>query len=561
MARREPLTVMPLTALWCLLWLVSTLLQQCCANVWTSKSPVYELEGITEEPLDYLVQIHADHHQRHRRELPTQQPETDANVTVIVEDNHRYYTSQCFRSDAGGSAFWVDLDDQRIRPLVEAPETLATGARNGKNVHLNFVFPFYGHEVSSLVITTGGFIYAGSYIHKHLAATQYIAPLMADFSPLESSPVTGVRYFDNGTALTVEWREQNLLGSIRAGIFTFQVTVVKDGRIIFAYKEIPIPVDSISDARHPVKVGIADAYYIDELIAPFTKKREIFEYHSIDIDTSKVSSGTAIVISPLPTCNLKTSCSSCVAGDVAFNCTWCQQLSKCSDGLDRHRQGWLQSGCHEPENYIDDVTKCPEYIPPTEAPSRRPTAPPANVKVKDTTTVQNAVATTKQKAMTGPTGDCEGVECQHGGTCDQGLCKCPSKYQGARCQKYVENHCQGVACKNGGSCVEGLTTHFCDCPVGISGTYCEVVDGPATQSKPSSSAKLTVGAIISIILITLLVLGLFFWAVYAYRHPTSPSGLFILEAKHRIRGRGRGANGVKYKYHQHMEGNQIDFQI
>lgn len=47
-----------------------------------------------------------------------------------------------------------------------------------------------------------GFIYTGDIIHRMLTATQYIAPLMANFDPSLSENST-VFYFDNGEK---EWR-------------------------------------------------------------------------------------------------------------------------------------------------------------------------------------------------------------------------------------------------------------------------------------------------------------------------------------------------------------------
>jgi hypothetical protein len=48
--------------------------------------------------------------------------------------------------------------------------------------------------------------------------------------------------------------------------FLTQATLLKSGDIIFAYKDIPIPVNSIGDDAHPVKVGVSDAYIIDRTI-------------------------------------------------------------------------------------------------------------------------------------------------------------------------------------------------------------------------------------------------------------------------------------------------------
>lgn len=47
------------------------------------------------------------------------------------------------------------------------------------------------------VFAMTGFIYTGEVVHRMLTATQYIAPLMANFDPSVSRNST-VRYFDNG---------------------------------------------------------------------------------------------------------------------------------------------------------------------------------------------------------------------------------------------------------------------------------------------------------------------------------------------------------------------------
>lgn len=62
---------------------------------------------------------------------------------------------------------------------------------------LSFDFPFYGHLVTNVTIATGGFIFTGDHIHSWLAATQYIAPLMANFD-LRLSDSAYVKYLDNG---------------------------------------------------------------------------------------------------------------------------------------------------------------------------------------------------------------------------------------------------------------------------------------------------------------------------------------------------------------------------
>ena len=48
--------------------------------------------------------------------------------------------------------------------------------------------------------------------------------------------------------------------------FTFQAILTATGDIYFAYKSVPIVINSIEDAEHPVKVGLSDAYIIDRTI-------------------------------------------------------------------------------------------------------------------------------------------------------------------------------------------------------------------------------------------------------------------------------------------------------
>lgn len=62
---------------------------------------------------------------------------------------------------------------------------------------LPFKFPFYGHDIENVTIATGGFLYTGDYIHAWLAATQYIAPLMANFDTSLSNE-SNIKFVSNG---------------------------------------------------------------------------------------------------------------------------------------------------------------------------------------------------------------------------------------------------------------------------------------------------------------------------------------------------------------------------
>jgi len=74
-----------------------------------------------------------------------------------------------------------------------------------QTVKLKFDFPFYGYNVRNITIATGGFLYTGDYVHSWLAATQYIAPLMANFDTRLSN-ASYVKYADNGeSSRNLEW--------------------------------------------------------------------------------------------------------------------------------------------------------------------------------------------------------------------------------------------------------------------------------------------------------------------------------------------------------------------
>lgn len=90
---------------------------------------------------------------------------------------------------------------------------------------LSFDFPFYGHWVRNITIATGGFLYTGDYVHSWLAATQYIAPLMANFDTSMSNYST-IKYMDNGTAFSVQWDKVSLQDRPDGGNFSFQVMMI-----------------------------------------------------------------------------------------------------------------------------------------------------------------------------------------------------------------------------------------------------------------------------------------------------------------------------------------------
>src|SRR5882762_8443748 len=94
------------------------------------------------------------------------------------------------------------------------------------NIGLMFPFPFYGHPIKNITIATGGFLYLGDTVHSWLAATQYIAPLMANFDTSISN-ASDIRYVNNATHFVVQWNNVQLQDSTPPGNFSFQVALLK----------------------------------------------------------------------------------------------------------------------------------------------------------------------------------------------------------------------------------------------------------------------------------------------------------------------------------------------
>lgn len=102
------------------------------------------------------------------------------NITKIDEDFHEYYNSTVVVNEN-----YTKLHRENIYSNcgvnLQINKLLSKSHRRAMTLKLPFEFPFYGHNITNITIATGGFLYAGDYIHSWLAATQYISPLMANF--------------------------------------------------------------------------------------------------------------------------------------------------------------------------------------------------------------------------------------------------------------------------------------------------------------------------------------------------------------------------------------------
>lgn len=339
-------------------------------------------------------------------EAKVKDPKYDTdNVTETdsLQDAHKYYVGQFVKDNS----LWVDLDKlkQENDSMVKEHKMLSKSYRRAATVPLSFPFPFYGHNVTNITIATGGFLYTGDYVHAWLAATQYIAPLMANFDTSQNDQAK-IRYADNGTALIVEWEKVHLKardthpvnkkeesGPSPVSPFSFQVILHSSGDIVFAYKVVPVVIQKIGDKEHPVKVGLSDAYIIDRTIF-FVRRKTIYEYHRMDMKDHQIKSETAIYFKALATCISKHDCQSCIdtqveaeaenqtsetdvwtqnEGGKSLGCMWCPDIRMCSDGMDRQRQTWLRAQC-EQRHHKKGERECADVIaplPPPPSPNTR----------------------------------------------------------------------------------------------------------------------------------------------------------------------------------------------
>nr|XP_020472219.1 plexin domain-containing protein 1-like [Monopterus albus] len=281
------------------------------------------------------------------------------NMTQIVEDSQKYYRWQSFGpTDRRTEALWVDLN-MLHKSQVRIHGILSNTHRQAARVALSFDFPFYGHYLRQIIVATGGFIFMGEITHRMLTATQYVAPLMANFDPSFSRNST-VKYLDNGNLFVVQWDKVRLKDREPEGAFTFQVALYKNGTIVFNYRDIPVPVVKMNSTEHPVKVGLSDAFMASLSSSQLqdANRRTIYEYHRVEIDTTKIVSRSAFEFTPLPTCLQHTSCDLCLTSNLTAGCGWCNTLQRCSDGIDRHRQEWIDYNCPE-----EAKGTCEDYSP------------------------------------------------------------------------------------------------------------------------------------------------------------------------------------------------------
>ncbi|KAM3850431.1 plexin domain-containing protein 2-like [Diretmus argenteus] len=433
-----------------------------------------------------------DQHQQEDPDPDLLTEEGHDNSSQIVDMDHVYYTSKIYGAgDPASRELWVDVDEME-EDSWKVHGLLSSTHRQAERVNLSFEFPFYGHILKEITVATGGFIYTGDIIHRMLTATQYIAPLMANFDPSVSKNST-VFYFDNGTALVVQWNRVQLQDSSSVGTFTFQAILHSDGRILFVYKKIPIDINDISAEDHPVKVGLSDAFVVLHELEqiPNVRRRTIYEYHKVDILKSKISNSTAVEMLPLPTCLQFSSCGPCVTSQIGFNCSWCSRLQRCSSGFDRNRQDWVDLGC--PEERRDP--RCVQTTNTRNTTSHHLTH----------TTTPVIMATVQQRTSS---------------TTSTPLSKISTATDPSTCSSTTRRIIPTPQTPTGKPTEDDrkISLHINEAPA----------EGESTEE---GEERLQTGLLVGIILVMVVIATVVLLTVYMYNHPTSSASLFFMERR------------------------------
>ncbi|VDK35848.1 unnamed protein product [Gongylonema pulchrum] len=131
--------------------------------------------------------------------------------------------------------YYIDVPAMLQKPGTvgnKSHPSLSNSYRRAVAAKIQFDFPFYGHRMRNLTIATGadalfptksvsfllhsrnatvaaaGFAYIGDQSHSWLAATQYIAPLMANFDTHGENAT--IMYADDGEKFVIEWSNLQL---------------------------------------------------------------------------------------------------------------------------------------------------------------------------------------------------------------------------------------------------------------------------------------------------------------------------------------------------------------
>ncbi|KAF7494507.1 Plexin domain-containing protein 2 [Sarcoptes scabiei] len=398
------------------------------------------------------------------------------NETHFINDS--YFEAYYYDDPEKAMNYWVDVKSFNDSQFVH--EVLSNSHRRAASISLPFNFLFYGNNLTKITVATGGFLYMGDHIHSWLAATQYIAPLMANFDTSNSTR-SQILYGYNSSMFLIQW-ENVMLHENRSLEFTFQCAIKPNGDIIFVYKDIPIKIEDIPDTNHPVKIGVSDAYFISRNHL-FVRRKTIYEYHKFDFLKEKnfaIKSKTALYLKAAITCNSYKNCNECLTQNTKFKCTWCESIKRCSEGYDRSRQDWVHNQCDS--KAVSSVDKCSAIVPTEQIPMTSKNYSETHLTPSPTLPQNNISNNSSSTSTTNIFNDhsLDNIDIKHN---DKNL---------TNLEYNTQEQKSGLAMKN--------------------------------KKNQAANSSLT----ISFFFVISIILGVSLWIFYAYRNPTSSSGQFLI---------------------------------
>ena len=499
------------------------------------------------------------------RQQTTHQPQT-TGTSLPVEtttpisyiktfSSHKYYNLTILHDGTNG--YWDELYNHTKHVYLSNDGHLISSG-----INITFTMPFYGHNISRLQLTTGGFIYMGPYVHRFLTHSQYAAPLMANFDTKANNSEVLYKEYEN-ESIVVEWRNVQLNDANYHGQFTFQAKLFQNGTIMFAYKTVPVAIGSISTAKHSVKLGVSDAFYYD-----YTKNgvryRRIYRYHSVDLNVTMIQANTVVILDPLPTCNTFTGCDQCVSANIDFECSWCPKISTCSNGgLDWNLQKWYNSRCNETAGNTSSICMLPTTAKPTTdkpTTTKPTTAKPTTTKpttakpttTKPTTTKPTTANPTTTKPTTAkPTTDKP--------TTAKPTTDKPTTAKPTTAKPTTDEHTTAKPTTISTSTGKSTSTS-------IPTTTQKMSQIPKAEKQTVEKDSTNTAAIAVPVVLTLVIVGLVGgWMHYAFTHPNTASGQWLIEhrpsqLKARLAEKFKWSTETGDKYKINNEEIEIDFQ-
>ena len=222
-------------------------------------------------------------------------------------------------------------------------------SRGAEKIVLPFTFPFYSSEVSTVYVTTEGFLSMGNSLHRDMHHYAYAAPLLSNLVP---DPDDGeIVMHETPNYVTFEWNNVLLEKDHQVGKFSFECTLHRNGCISFYYKKIPTNDSSDEtlasifnnnasvlhglskeDSIHPnITIGLSDAaLQIDRA----TNRKKVISQNKLSIKLSEISSGSLVTFTPVLKCEDRNKCFTCLDESMIGKCVWCFGSKKCFDSED-----------------------------------------------------------------------------------------------------------------------------------------------------------------------------------------------------------------------------------